>query len=156
MESEFISVLQKKFEGLREKKEQKEMDIKVMLNDIEVIQKSMDSIVQLLQIEGVNLDEQLLKGVSQATISDVAYDYLNNSPDKKSMHYVDILNGLLADGKPVSGKNPAANLLTHISRDKRFVRVSPGTYGLGEWGLEAPKSIKKKKARKTVSRKDAK
>jgi hypothetical protein len=61
MNSEYIDVLQKKLETLRAEKGQKARDIKDLLNNIEIIQKSIDSIVQLLQIEGVSFDEQFLK-----------------------------------------------------------------------------------------------
>jgi hypothetical protein len=152
MDTEDVDVLQKKLETLKAEKDQKARDIKDLLNNIEIIQKSIDSIVQLLQIEGIGFDEQFLKDVRQVSISDIAYDYLHASTEKKPLHYMDIFNGLLAAGKPIPGKNPSANLLTHISGDKRFTRVSPGTYGLSEWGLEAPKP----KARKTVRRKVAK
>jgi hypothetical protein len=123
MDSEYVDVLQKKLEILKAEKDQKARDIKDLLNNIGIIQKSIDSIVQLLEIEGVGFNEQFLKDVRRVSISDIAYDYLHASTEKKPLHYMDIFNGLLAAGKPIPGKNPSANLLTNISRDKRFTRV---------------------------------
>ena len=150
MDNEYVSILRKKLDILMEEKDQKTKEIKILMNSIEVIQKSIDSILQLLQIEGVSLNNQVLGSASLASISDSAYEYLRSSTEKKPMHYMDLFNGLAAAGKSIPGKNPPANLLTHISRDNRFVRVSPGTYGLSDWGIQASKIQKRKKARKNV------
>jgi len=84
MDSEYVDVLQKRLEILKAEKDQKSRDIKDLLNNIEIIQKSIDSIVQLLQIEGIGFDEQFLKDVRQVSISDIAYDYLHASNRKKA------------------------------------------------------------------------
>ncbi|NMC58668.1 MAG: hypothetical protein GYA51_04670, partial [Candidatus Methanofastidiosa archaeon] len=65
---------------------------------------------------------------------------------------IDIFKNISSKGILIPGKNPAANLLTQISRDNRFARVSPGTYGLKEWGIQPTlknKKIIKKRSRKT-------
>jgi hypothetical protein len=51
----------------------------------------------------------------------------------KPMHYRKLAEVLAADRVYVPGRNPAANLVTHLSRDSRFRRVRRGTYGLQEW-----------------------
>jgi len=110
------------------------------------MQKSAESIIQLLTIEGVPIDSIDMQGLIQESISDLAFEYLNSINEKHPLHYMDIFNGILASGKSLPGKNPAANLLTHMSRDKRFIRVSSGTYGLSEWGIQIPKIFKRKKS----------
>ena len=46
------------------------------------------------------------------------------------VHYREILAALNTEGVHVPGKDPAANLIAHMSRDDRFVRTGRGTYGL--------------------------
>jgi hypothetical protein len=99
MDSEYVDVLQKKLEILKAEKDQKARDIKDLLNNIGIIQKSIDSIVQLLEIEGVGFNEQFLKDVRRVSISDIAYDYLHASTEKShcitwiySMDYWQLVN----------------------------------------------------------------
>ena len=63
---------------------------------------------------------------------DGAYELLCNAG--KPMHYREIAETLTDGGIHLPGKNPAATLLTKMSRDARFGR-SPrrGTYGLAGW-----------------------
>ena len=148
MDSEYVSVLRKKLEVLKEEKNKKLCEIKRLLTEIEVMQKSAESIIQLLRIEGVPIDSIDMQGLIQESISDLAFAHLNSLSEKHPVHYMDIFNGILASGKSLPGKNPAANLLTHMSRDERFIRVSSGTYGLSEWGIQLPKIRKQKKSRR--------
>ncbi len=152
MDSEYVSILQKKLAGLKDEKNRKSDEIKRLLSEIDVLQNSAENIVELLRVEGVDVDRDDLKGLIQQPISDLAHDYLKSINSKKPMHYTDIFNGVLSSGKSIPGKNPAANLLTHMSRDERFVRISSGTYGLKEWGIQVPK-IHKRKKRKHKSNK---
>jgi hypothetical protein len=46
------------------------------------------------------------------------------------MHYRELVDRLNADGVNVPGQDPGANLIAHLTRDARFVRVGRGTYGL--------------------------
>jgi hypothetical protein len=79
----------------------------------------------------------------------LAYELLSKLESKESQHYRELYKIFVSKGIPISGKDPAANLLTHISRDDRFVRVAPGTYGLKEWGVEpAKKKTSRKKRRR--------
>ena len=122
--------------------------VKDSLEKIEGQQKAAEHIVRLLEIEGVDIVNSRVAAFINKSYSDFAYEFLNNSDIKKPLHYRDLYNDFLSKGIPVSGKDPAANLLTHISRDERFVRVAPGTYGLKAWGLEPVKkkaTIKRRK-----------
>jgi hypothetical protein len=117
---------------------------KSVQDSLEIIdekQKVIEHIVRLLEIEGVRLEDSEIAVLINKSYSDIAYEFLSENNSNEPQHYRDLYKIFVAKGIPVSGKDPAANLLTHISRDDRFVRVSPGTYGLKEWGLEP---IKKK------------
>jgi hypothetical protein len=48
----------------------------------------------------------------------------------RPMHYQAITQRLVGDGLHIPGKNPAANLLTQITRDARFRKTARGTYAL--------------------------
>ena len=56
---------------------------------------------------------------------DVALDALQAGGP---LHYEALLTRVTQLGAAVPGRNPGANLVAHISRDKRFKRVSRGTY----------------------------
>lgn len=58
---------------------------------------------------------------------DVAYDILAREGE---LYYEDLVSRLSAAGTPVPGRNPGANLIAHMSRDKRFRRVRRGTYAV--------------------------
>ena len=58
---------------------------------------------------------------------EVAHDILAQSGE---MYYEDLLARLTDMGVSVPGRNPGANLIAHISRDKRFRRVRRGTYSV--------------------------
>lgn len=49
------------------------------------------------------------------------------------IHYRELAEILAAKGVYVPGRDPAANLLSHMSRDSRFRRFERGTYGLQHW-----------------------
>ena len=68
-------------------------------------------------------------GMSQ---TDAAYSYLKKVGH--AVHIDQILELLQAGGVKISGRNPKANLYTALVRGtKRFVLVSPGTFGLAEF-----------------------
>lgn len=51
----------------------------------------------------------------------------------KPMHYRQLAETLSRQDVYVPGRDPAANLLAHMSRDARFRRFDRGTYGLQHW-----------------------
>jgi len=57
---------------------------------------------------------------------DVAYELIQHDGP---MYYEALLGRLRAQGIAVPGRNPGANLIAHMSRDKRFARVGRGIYG---------------------------
>ena len=151
MDSEYISVLKTKLTSLNVEKNEKHNEIKQLLSEIEVIQNSVNNIVELLNAEGISIENINLEGLVQESIADSAYYFLKQKNEKTPIHYQDIYTGILSLGKFVPGKNPAANLLTHISRDKRFVRPTSGTYGLSEWGIQVPPKKRRKNSKSKSS-----
>jgi hypothetical protein len=150
MDTEFINALTKKMQVLREEKNKKNEQLKVITDEVELIQRSIDNIAQLLKFEDVQFEQSSIHEVTQETVAELAYSYLSTLSQKQPKHYSEIANAILTAGKPLPGKDKAANLLTHITRDKRFVRVSRGTYGLLEWGLKAPATQGKRKAKSSI------
>jgi len=144
-EDSFVIELKKKLSLIQEEISLLQKSVKDTLDKIEEKQKAVEHIVKLLEIEGEGLNDSTINDFINKSISDFAYEHFSELEEKKPLHYRDLYNGLIAKGIPISGKDPAANLLTHVSRDNRFVRVAPGTYGLQEWGLEP---LKKKTTRK--------
>jgi hypothetical protein len=61
------------------------------------------------------------------------------------LHYREIHSRVVAAGREVPGRDGAANLLAHIGRDPRFVRVGRGTYALAEWRLAGLARRKRRK-----------
>lgn len=152
MDTEFINALSKKMQILREEKEKKTNQLKALTDEVEIIQRSIDNIAQLLKFEDKQFDQSSVDEVTQKTAADLAYSYLSTLSQKQPKHYLDITNAILASGKLLPGQNKAANLLTHITRDKRFIRLSRGTYGLVEWGLKAPTTQGKRKAKSSTTK----
>ena len=58
---------------------------------------------------------------------DVAHDILSSEGE---LYYEDLLTRLHEAGVRVPGRNPGANLIAHMGRDKRFIRVRRGTYAV--------------------------
>ena len=109
-------------------------------------QEQLSHVVKLLMAEGDEFVDPELTGVLEESIADIAYEYMRgmNNP----LHYSEMAKGIMSKGILIPGKNPEANLLSHIGRDNRFVRTSPGTYGLSEWGLKSVSAKRKKRRRK--------
>ncbi|MCK4827539.1 winged helix-turn-helix domain-containing protein, partial [bacterium] len=81
-------------------------------------------------------------------ITDSVEAYLKERSSKTPIHYRDLSDQIQSEGHFLPGKDPAANLLSQVNRDERFVRVSSGTYGLREWGLEPAKTKKSRRKKK--------
>ena len=156
MDTEFINALTKKMQFLIAEKDRKTEQLKTLTGEVEVIQKSIDNIAQLLKFEDVQFEQSSVHEVTQETAAELAYNYLSTLSQKQPKHYSDIANAILSAGKPLPGKDKAANLLTHITRDKRFVRVSRGTYGLEEWGLKPPITQEKRKTKSSIRKRTGK
>lgn len=147
----YINELKTKLENLRDEITILQKEIQSIFEKIEEKQKSVNYIVELLRIENVDINKKDIEDISIKSVPDIVYDYLSTKKDKESMHYLEIFKNIYSNGILIPGKNPAANLLTQINKDNRFVRVAPGTYGLTEWGLQ-PVLKKRKINRKKVKK----
>lgn len=68
----------------------------------------------------------------------------------KPTHYRELTTKVLARGIFLSGQDPAATLLSKMSRDSRFKRYGRGLYGLTSWNLRRT-SKKRKRSRSRKS-----
>lgn len=73
--------------------------------------------------DGVRSEEGTIS--HKGSFLDVAWEILQAWG---SLHYEALLARVTERGVEVPGRNPAANLVAHMSRDKRFKRVGRGTY----------------------------
>ncbi len=149
---EYTEVLNSKLEALMYEISNKRERIQGLFAEIDTLEKQANNIIELLNIEGISNDLERIPSLGSGRISDTAYKFLTKSKDKTPTHYKELANQIMASGVGIPGKDPAANLLTHLNRDNRFVRVAPGTYGLEEWGL-TPMAKKKKRRKKTTRKK---
>ena len=62
-------------------------------------------------------------GGGHKAVSDMAYEVLADRPERKAIHYRDLVDLMMAEGEFIPGRNPGANLISHLSRDEWFVRT---------------------------------
>jgi DNA-directed RNA polymerase delta subunit len=128
-----IAELQAEFSSKIEELHSNKKTYEEMLNHIQAILKMETKSNETQHITDVNSNDDI-------SITDSAFNLLQES--HKPMHYKDIANALNSRGLHISGVNPAATLLSRISRDGRFKRVKRGTYGLKGW--RRPKDRKRR------------
>lgn len=142
----YIETLKWRLSELKEEIMVHQKNIRELFKQVESKQEQIKSITQLLAAEDLLIDDSDLAELVDASIEDLTYELLRSDPDRKPYHYKVITKNLLSQGVLIPGKDPAANLLSHISRDERFVRTASGTYGLVEDGHKpAPKRKSKRK-----------
>ena len=83
---------------------------------------------------------------SGGSIADYAYSLLHDSG--KPTYYKNLAAKILEAGITIPGRDPAANLLSHMGRDDRFKRVKRGTYALAEWNVKASIKPHRRKRRR--------
>lgn len=100
----------------------------------------------LLRLEGQEVETSARTGggvampaaVAAASVTDAVVSLLEEL--HRPMHYKDIAARLQAGGTYVPGRDPAATLLSRMSRDTRFKRIKKrGTYGLSTWRARNPR-----------------
>lgn len=120
------------------------------------IDEALSHLDALLQIEGWSECEegkvhnaQVLGGNGKIPI-EAAYDLLSTL--SKPLHYRDLAQELSNSGVYIAGKDPAATLLSKMSRDARFRRAPErGEYGLASWRMRK-NSTGKRKAKRSKTR----
>ena len=148
MDPEFTEVLSIRLTEIKREISELQNTIGSLFEQIETKQDQAQHIIHLLAAEGYSLNDQDLVTLGQFQVADVANELLDKSSDQVVVHYRALTETLQAEGILIPGKDPAANLLSHISRDERFVRVAPGTYGLKKWGLEQHKTKSRTRKRR--------
>src|SRR3972149_8853425 len=106
--------------------------------EVRVKQEKLAAIERLLDLEAhpfetipAHTSTSHTVGVNTKKVADVAYEVLREGG--RPMHYKDLHKAILQAGFEIRGKDPATNLIAHISGDPRFERVERGTYALKEW-----------------------
>ena len=148
-EKEYIEMLEGKLQEVTSEINELQEKVRGLYADISIRQEQAQSSLQLLQFEGHKVEGVDTEDVGQLNLSDLVFVYLEDLGKEKPVHYRELANELLSRGTVITGKDPAANLLSHINRDERFVRTAPGTYGLEKWGLEPMKTRRRSKRKKT-------
>ena len=147
--SVYIGALKARLEELKDAAIKEKQRVR---NNLETIKQKEDQIAyiqKLLEAEGVELENGSFDGSLTMTVSDIAYVILSKKNELKPVYYRDLADMILAEGKLIPGKDPYANLISHLSRDDRFVRTGRGTYGLTTWGLKPVKKPGGRRRRKT-------
>jgi len=92
-------------------------------------------------------DSATLDRVAGASLTDAAFNLFEEL--QQPMHYRDIATKLQERNVYVPGKDPAATLLTRMTRDNRFKRTKKrGVYILSTWRASNAKSARNNSSRK--------
>jgi hypothetical protein len=145
---DYSAALQTKLKELEVRIAEKRSQVQAAFVVIGELQAQAEHIVELLRAEGIELNGGSLRNITQGSVADAAYEYVSGRRQQAPVHYRDLAEGIMSQGVPIPGKDPVANLLSHISRDQRFVRVGAGTYALAEWGITPAPSTKRHRAKK--------
>jgi hypothetical protein len=143
---EYINALIWRLEEIQAEIDEFRSQVQGLLLGIDEKEQQAEYILKLLDAENVELDGDLAS-VGPVPVSDMAYEVMSQLPPEP-MHYRELASKIMAAGKYIPGQDPAANLISHLSRDERFVRTDRGTYALREWGFEEARPAKRSKKRR--------
>jgi hypothetical protein len=87
--------------------------------------KALETVIYTYESKAGNGKPRLAGG--QRHFLDATYEILQR---EGPLYYDDIISRLQDLGLKVPGRNPGANLIAHMTRDKRFKRTGRGTYGI--------------------------
>ncbi len=111
-------------------------------------QEALRHVEALLKLEGwsmaANPDANATNNTGATSAIDAAFSLLEEL--HQPMHYKEIVEKLHERRIYIAGKDPAATLLSKMSRDTRFKRTKRGTYALSSWRIRTTKT----KHRKTI------
>lgn len=133
----YIEVLQSKRDDVRQQLQALREQMAELTSQVAVRENQLRNIDDLLSLEGstINPDERDHRepaSSSSRRLVDQAYRVL--SDESQPLHYRELTRRLTDSGAYIPGQDPAANLLTQITRDSRFARAAArGVYGLAEW-----------------------
>lgn len=146
-QEEYADALIWRLENLRDEIAERREQVQVLLEEINVREQQAQQIIDLLEADSISVNGSL-GGLGSMSVADMAYEVLSNFQEPTPLHYRELAEAIMAAGKLIPGQDPAANLISHISRDERFMRVDRGTYALAKWGLQPAKKRRSTKKRK--------
>ena len=121
-----------------------------LTNQKESIEEAISHIKAILKYDGYKVDVGNKNGVNpfvQAqgeSINDASFKLLEEL--HRPLNYKEIAGKLTKNNIYIPGKNPAATLLSRLSRDKRFKRTKQrGVYALSTWRIKTPSKKSKRK-----------
>jgi hypothetical protein len=127
---QYVDALREKRQAVWEELEELRAEQKRVAERVGVKEAQLRNLDELLSMEGAgpavsNGADGVRSGVS---FLDRAVEVLAET--RGGLHYRELVERLNADGVNVPGQDPGANLIAHLTRDARFIRVGRGTYGL--------------------------
>ena len=117
-----------------------EMELKVKQEKLAAIDRLLD--LETHPIEVISAAHNSLVASNTKKVADVAYQVLKSVG--APMYYRQLNEAITQAGFEVRGKDPATNLIAHISGDPRFQRVKRGTYALKEWKIKGRRTVTQK------------
>ena len=148
----YVSALRRRMAELKDEITQERLRVRELLEAISEKEEQLGHILKLLTAEGVDTEGESIESVLLMSVSDMAYEVMTQRAERKPMHYRELADLILAEGKLIPGRDPAANLISHLGRDDRFVRTGRGLYALAEWGLAPAKKPSKRRPTTRKSR----
>lgn len=126
---QYVDTLNEKRQAVWDELEQMRAEQKRLAERVGIKEAQLRNLDELLAMEGAGPAVATLDGHRSAiSFLDRAAEVLSNT--RAGLHYRELVELLKADGVNVPGQDPGANLIAHLTRDARFVRVGRGTYGL--------------------------
>jgi len=143
---EWKRILLQEIKDLKTKLSPLEVEIRIRQEKLASIDKLINLEIRPTEIISMSKNNSNIAAGSNRKTSDVAYEILKNTGNP--MYYKDLYEAILQTGFEIRGKDPATNLIAHISIDPRFRRIKRGTYALKEWKLRRKHSATTKISRK--------
>ena len=147
MKEQYIESLRWMLEEIKSEILEYQNEVQTLFSKIEIKQEQADHLMKLLTAENHSFSDPDSSILGNISVPDIAYELLNSQGNPTPLHYKKLTHEVLSKGIMIPGKDPAANLLSQINRDNRFVRTAPGTYGLKDWGL-SPNISKRQRSRR--------
>lgn len=146
--NDYVEVLTQRLDELKKTIGHDREEVRDLLETIREKEEQVEYILKLLEADGITLGSEALDGAAPMSVSDMAYEVLSRQTDPTPIHYRDLAESIMAEGKLIPGQDPAANLISHLTRDERFMRVGRGMYALTQWGLEPAKPRSRRRGRR--------
>lgn len=148
-QKQYIENLRSRLNVVREELNALHEQASSIIREMESKQQLVHHLSRLLTVEGYEAYEDDLEELGPLTRPvDLAFEYMDQQDGHSVVHYRELTSILISRGAIIAGKDPAANLLTQMSKDSRFVRVAPGKYGLTKWRMKKNVSARSRRKKK--------